>query len=117
MGNSCIIIESDSKTNDTAQSKSSKLCENENFTQEVTSHKNSQNLRFSERLAKSSDEKHNEKVIDDEDQIIEKVECKYCKRVYGFSRLYQIDGGYLRRHQGTMACGYIVRRYIVRTKP
>ena len=41
VGNSCIIIESDSKTNDTAQSKSSKLCENENFTQEV-SHKNSQ---------------------------------------------------------------------------
>jgi len=103
--NSCILIESNSKTNDAAQPKSLKLCENENFTQEVTSHKNSQNLRFSERLAKSSDEKHNEKVIDDEDQIIEKVECKYCKRVYGFSRLYQIDGGYLRRHQGTMACG------------
>jgi len=49
VGNSCIIIESDSETNDTAQSKSSKLCENENFTQEV-SHKNSQNLRLFLRL-------------------------------------------------------------------
>ena len=36
--NSCIIIESNSKTNDTAQPKSPKLCENWKFYQEVTRH-------------------------------------------------------------------------------